>query len=339
MSGMAPPPPPRGRHLTASDALKVIGIVVLILVVLVGRSVRHAGEEMQAGWERSLVLAFGKPAGWVADKLPVQDLWADATDPLKPGDDLDGPGGFADAGAAGAQHGVPPVTPDAFDAAALGAKPVTPPRPLKTVLVTGDSMSMPLDAEVARRLAGSGIEVVRDPHVGTGLSFSSIVDWGKLSTSQVSKDKPDATIVFIGANDGFPLKYAGKSYECCGPQWAATYATRARTVMNTFRQGGGARVYWLLLPGPRDPDRQKIARAVNLADTTAAAPYRAQVRLLDLGAIFTPGGRYRSAMPVDGQETIVRQPDGIHLNQAGASIAADQVLRLMRADYGDRIPG
>jgi hypothetical protein len=318
----------------------VVGIVVCVLVVLVGRSVRHAGKEMAHGWERTMVLAVGEPAGWIADKLPFQEIVADATKPLKSGDDLaSAPGGFDETGAATASTGVPPVTPDAFDPVALGEKAVVPPRPLKTVLVTGDSMSLILDAEIARRFAGSGIETVRDPHVGTGLSITGIVDWGKLSRSQVSKHEPEAIVVFIGANEGFPLKYAGRSVKCCGPEWASAYSTRARTLMNTFRQAGEARVYWLLLPAPRDPDRQKISRVVNLADTVAASPYGAQVRLLDMSAIFTPDFTYRDAMAVDGQDRLVRQADGIHLNQAGNAIAADEVVKALRADFGDQVPG
>ena len=338
MSGMAPPPPPRGRHLTAKDAMIVVAIVVFILVIAVGRSVRHAGKEMASGWEKTMVLAVGEPAGWLADKLPFQELVADATKPLKSGDDLsDAPGGFDETGAA-ASTGVAPVTPDAFDPVAIGQKPVAP-RELKTLLVTGDSMSLILDSELARRLADEGIKVVRDPHVGTGLSSTGVVDWGKLSNSQIKKDRPDAVVVFIGANEGFPLKYAGKEQQCCGPAWAAAYATRARTLMNTFRQAGDARVYWLLLPAPRDADRQKISKAVRLADTVAASPYGAQVRLLDMSPIFTPDFKYRDAMDVNGDEKLVRQSDGIHLNQAGNAIAADQVLAAMRADYGDVVPG
>ncbi len=339
MSGMAPPPPPRGRHLTARDALYVIGIVVFLLVILTGGSVRHAGQEMSTGWQRTLVLAVGEPAGWISDRLPLEDLVADATEPLKSGDDLSGgSGGFDETGTAATDTGVIPVTPDAFDRVALGQEPVAPPRPLKTVLVTGDSMSLILDAELARRFAGSDVEVVRDPRVGTGLTISDIVDWGKLSVSQVGKHAPDAIVVAIGANDGYPLKYAGKEYDCCGPEWAAAYATRARTLMNTFRQAGEARVYWLLLPAPRDADRQKITRVVNAADAAAATAYGAHVRVLDMSEIFTPAFEYSDALEVDGEEKLVRDADGIHLNQAGNVIAADEVIGAMRTDYGDQVP-
>ena len=180
---------------------------------------------------------------------------------------------------------------------------------------------------------------MRDPHVGTGLSITGIVDWGKLSTRQVEKDKPEAIVVFIGANEGFDLKYAGKKVKCCGAEWAAAYGTRARTLMNTYRQNGEARVYWLLLPAPRDPDRQKISKVVRLADTVAGAPYGAQVRLLDMSPIFTPDFKYRDSMEVDGEDKLVRQSDGIHLNQAGNALAADEVMSALRGDFGDQVPG
>jgi hypothetical protein len=217
------------------------------------------------------------------------------------------------------------VTPEAFDPAVLGA-PVER-RPLKRILVTGDSMAMPLDTELARRLSRDDVQTDRDPHVGTGISKSALVDWGKLSTDQMQDSDHDAVVVFIGANEGFPMDGAdGREATCCGADWAAAYATRARLMMDTYRRRGAARVYWLRLPAPRDPDQAKVARVVNAAVDAAAAPLRAHVRVLDLSAVFTPGGRYRAAMPVGGKETIVRESDGIHLNEAGAKLLAKQMV-------------
>jgi hypothetical protein len=104
-------------------------------------------------------------------------------------------------------------------------------------------------------------------------------------------------------------------------------------MMNTYRQGGGARVYWLTLPIPRDGDLAEVARAVNAAIEVAAQPFRAQVRVLDMTSLFTPGGRYRDAMTVDGRRRIVRESDGIHLNETGAGVAADVVLAAVRRDF------
>lgn len=329
---------PTGRILRARDGLVVVLVAVLALLVMKGQSVRGAGEKMEPGIERSIVLAVGKPAGWIADGIGIDDDVTQLTASLSPDDALSGPGGFDDAPTSGAQAAaatgsVAPVTADAFDPAALGEKPVQLDK-LGTLLVTGDSLSQPLDVQLARRLSSDGVRTVREPHLGSGISKSGLVDWGALSTAQVKKESPDAIVFFLGANEGFPFERTGrKPLECCGPAWAAEYATRARKMMNTFRQDGAARVYWLLLPGPRGAARQTITRSVNAAIVAAAQPYRSQVRVLDMAAVFTPGGRYRASMPVGGRTTIVREPDGIHLNEAGARVAADIVIGRLKADF------
>ncbi|MEA2410160.1 MAG: uncharacterized protein QOC77_721 [Thermoleophilaceae bacterium] len=322
------------RRFSARDALVAIGVCALLLVLFSGGSVKRAGAEMGPGVSKTLVDAVGKPTGTVADALPFAGIGHDLTRWLSPEEDLGSSGtGFVSATTPGATASqVPPVTPDAFDPASVGASS-PPKKPLHTLLVTGDSLSQPLDQELARRLAGS-VKVVRDPHVGTGISKSIIVDWGKLSVAQVKKDKPDAIVVFIGANEGFPMKGpGGRDVQCCGVDYAAVYASRVRQMMNTYRQAGAARVYWLTLPTPRDPDRQKIARTVNAAIAVAAEPWRSQVRVFDTVPIFTPGARYRDAMPIHGADTIVRESDGIHLNEAGSSYLADQLLPVIDRDF------
>jgi lysophospholipase L1-like esterase len=319
------------RRFTARDAVVAVLLTMVLLLLFAGGSVRRAGAEMSPGVAKDIVVAVGKPAGWASDQLPFSSVRRHLTSWLSPDADLGSSGtGFVSTSTGTSQ--VPPVTPDAFDPAAVGA-PRPPRRPLKTLLVTGDSLSQPLDQDMARRLAGS-VKVVRDPHVGTGISKSIIVDWAKLSSSQVKKDKPDAVVVFIGANEGFPMKGPdGREVQCCGVDYAAIYASRVRQMMNTYRQAGAARVYWLTLPAPRDSDRQKIARTVNAAILVAAQPWRSQVRVFDTVPIFTPGGVYRDAMDVGGQEKIVRESDGIHLNQTGSNLLADRLLATIDLDF------
>ena len=326
---------PGARRFGARDGLVCVMLAALVLCLLEGPSIRRTGERMDPGIQRTMVLAVGHPAGWVGDRLGIARISHDATAWLSPDDDLSDQAGFASAPQADSGGRLPPVTPDAFDPVALGGKPL-PHRPLKTVLVTGDSLATPLDNEIGRKLAGrSGVKVIREPHLGTGISKSLLVDWGKLSAQQVAQRKPDAVVVFIGANEGFSMPGpGGKQIECCGADYAAVYANRVRRMMDTYRQKGAARVYWLTLPAPRDKDRQEIARTVNAAIDVAADPFRSQVRVLDTVPIFTPGGKYRDAMQVDGRKSIVRESDGIHLNGTGARLAADEVLRLLDRDFG-----
>jgi len=332
-----------GRTLRARDALICVFVAVILLLLIEGASIRNSGKKMDSGIQRSVVLAVGHPAGWLADQLPLASIADKLTASLSPDDDLSGgPGGFnsapvgggpVQAAGAGAEGAPAPITPDSFDPAELGVKPKQLPT-LKNLLVTGDSLAQPLDVQLARRLAGDGVVTTRDVHLGTGISKSDLVDWGLLSSKQVEDKKPDAVVMFMGANEGFPFPAAGGAkLVCCSAEWAAIYATRARRMMDTYRRDGDARVYWLTLPLPREPIRQKTARAVNAAIAVAAQPYRSQVRVLDMTDVFTPGGRYRAAMTVKGRETLVRRPDGIHLNDAGAGVALDIVLERVRADF------
>ena len=329
------PPAPKGRRTSARSALVVVFLAALLLVLFEGSSIRDAGEEMDPGLGRELTLAIGEPTGWVSDLLPFED-WTDDALAFLEDEDVGAAGAFQSAASgAGTGRGVPPVPPSSFDPGELGMEP-PPLGELDTLLVTGDSLSMPLDLELARRLADTGdVEVERDPHVGTGISKTGLVDWGRLSTEQTAEHEADAVVVFIGANEGFELPApGGGQVECCGPEWAAEYAYRVRRMMNTYRRGGRARVYWLTLPAPRAEDRQEVARAVNAAIEVAAQPYGAHVRVVDMEALFTPGGRYRDAMTVDGRRQIVREPDGIHLNARGSGLAAAAVLAAVRRDFG-----
>ena len=326
----------RARRFDVRQLLKAIGLVSLLLFITSGPGIREAGEEMDPGLDRTLVLLVGEPAGALGDIIPLHEVAAEATAWLSTDEDLGEGSGFT-AAAQGTQQGggVPPVTPEAFDPAAVGeqAKPL----PLNKLLVTGDSLAMPLDAELARRLADRGVEVVRDPHIGTGISkdeIGGLVDWAKLSTRQVKAEEPDAVVMFIGANEGYPIEGAdGKDVECCGSEWAALYATRVRTMMETYRRKGAARVYWLTVMTPSDPDRAKISRSVNAGISAAAAPYRAHVRVLDMVPIFTPGFRYRASIDIEGEDTIVRESDGIHLNARGSELAADTVMAAIDRDF------
>jgi lysophospholipase L1-like esterase len=315
------------RRYTLRDAVIVVLVVFVGLLVCFGGAPLRAAQQMRPGRTRDVAVAASRPPAWIARHLPFASAAHKATAWLSPDHRL-----VAAVGVPVARGGVPPVTADAFNPGDLAPRPAR--RPLHTLLITGDSMSQPLDIQLARRLAPQGVHVIRDARLGTGISKNLLVDWTKLAARQATADRPDAVVVFIGANEGYPLKTpAGRSVNCCGPQWAAAYANRAREMLAAYRQGGRGRIYWLTLPTPRDPARAKIAHAVNAAVRVAAEAYVAQVRILDMNALFTPGARYRAAMPINGTDTIVREPDGIHLNEAGASLAAQRVIAALGPDF------
>jgi hypothetical protein len=194
------------------------------------------------------------------------------------------------------------------------------------ILATGDSMIQIIDSYLKAR-AGRGARVRSDAHISTGLSKPSLLDWQAQARRQAAR-RPDVVVMFIGANDGFPMAGA----DCCGAAWVAEYARRARRMMRTYARGGRARVLWLLLPAPRGGSFREVFPAVNAALRRAARGLDDDVRLVELDEFFTPGGRYRDSMQIDGKTVRVRQGDGVHLNTTGASIAANIVLRILRTE-------
>jgi lysophospholipase L1-like esterase len=194
------------------------------------------------------------------------------------------------------------------------------------LLATGDSMIQIIDSLLAQRLEpGRQARVTSDAHISTGISKPFMFDWPRHARAETARVRPQATVMFIGANDGFPI---GRD-ACCTAAWVHAYARRVAAMMRDFRRGGDGRVYWLTIPAPRDPHRRPIYAAVNRAVAQAAAGFAAdEVSVIDLVRVFTPGGVYRAA--IHGR--VVRQADGIHLNVAGAKIAARVIVRRLRAD-------
>jgi hypothetical protein len=320
------------RRVTARDAIKAMAVTAVVLILFSGNSIGNAADELGPGLERDVLEVVGAPAGWIADNTPLEEAGNSITAGLSPDSEL-GAGGFASEATSGTAAEIAPVTPDSFDPTAIGAEPEDAGE-LETVLVTGDSLSTPLDQEIARRLSPEGVEVIQDPHLASGISNDAIVDWGQLSTSQVEEDAPDAVVMFMGANEGYDFEGPdGEPIKCCGADWAAVYASRVRQMADTYRQDGEARLYWLKIPLPRDPDRQEVAKVVNEAIEVGVQPWRSQIRVLETDPTFAPDGTYTDSIDVEGESTIVREGDGIHLNDVGSAIAADQVLEAVENDF------
>jgi hypothetical protein len=200
------------------------------------------------------------------------------------------------------------------------------------VLATGDSMIQLVDHSLALRVAPLRFKLRSDAHVGTGLSKPFQLDWVRHSRKQAARYRPMVSVVFLGANEGFPLDYDGRTVNCCSKRWVLAYADRAHAMMRALERDGRSHVYWLTMPAARPRQWNRIYRSVNSALRRAAAREPDDVTLIDTGAVFTPKGRFQQTIVYHGRRVSVRQADGIHLNATGASIAAGIVYRRMRRD-------
>ena len=199
------------------------------------------------------------------------------------------------------------------------------------VLATGDSMIQLVDSQLATRLKERRYKLKSDAHVGTGLSKPFLLDWIRHARSEAKHYRPAVSVVFLGANDGFPLQYHGREVHCCSKRWIRAYAIRAHKMMVELERGGHSHVYWLTLPAARPGNWNHIYKAVNRA-ILIAQKGEPDVTVVDMGKVFTPKGRFQQTIVYKGQRVSVRQSDGIHLNVAGARIAAGVVFKQMRRD-------
>jgi hypothetical protein len=198
------------------------------------------------------------------------------------------------------------------------------------LLATGDSMIQIIDGYLDRRLRHRRHTTVRsDAHISTGISKPAMLDWVRKARAQASSFKPDVTVVFLGANDGFPIGGAS----CCDEPWVAAYARRVEAMMRSYLRRGRSYVYWLTLPAPRSAQFARVFSRVNIAIRRAAARVGPGARIVDIARVFTPGGTFRQTITFRGRTIDARQPDGVHLSVAGASVAATLIVDRLRADH------
>src|SRR3954447_5048881 len=200
------------------------------------------------------------------------------------------------------------------------------------LILAGDSQMDTLDSFIEDGM-GRGNRFVEDKRPGTGLSKPSLFDWPAHSRRQRLLHAR-GTVVFLGANEGVPMRPpGGRRAVCCGPPWIAEYARRVRQMMRNYARRGRGRILWVTIPAPRDRALVPVRAAVNAGIRQAAArlPY---AEGLALDEVFSPGFRYRSHMEIGGKRGPGAGAGGVHLSVRGWSYAARLVVRGLKAGRG-----
>lgn len=191
------------------------------------------------------------------------------------------------------------------------------------LLVTGDSLMAGVDAFIGDRL-GSRVETAMRTLPGQGISKPGF-DWEAAAKDQMRSVRPRVSAVFLGANEGYPMRTPGGAViRCCEEPWIAEFERRTARVMRAYSRGG-RRVLWLTAPASSDSDKNITLAAVNQAVTRAARANR-RVTLLLIDQVLSPGFRFREVMDLDGKPVRVRDDDGIHLSIEGSEYVAGIVV-------------
>jgi hypothetical protein len=319
---------PRFDRRLTMPAGRVLGVIVIALLVATlfnSEAIVRAGEGMDPGATRDVVLSIGRPlddvAGAVGFHLPREGLdLAFGHDPkTASGTELE----------EGSTAILRPGSPRGRAAEREYRQP-SPARPLE-LLVTGDSEASFVGERLVDQGASDLLDVETVARNGTGLTNPAFFNWELNAQQEIEARDPDAVIMAIGGNDGFNMEVAGALYGPHDPEWQTEYARRVAVVMRELSQNGRRPVYWVPPPTARDDEFNAIYAAQNRAVEQAARAVPG-ARYVDIYNTIN-GGKYSDELTIDGRRVLARQSDGVHFTRDGAVLPTRLILRKMATDY------
>jgi hypothetical protein len=305
----------------------VLGVILIALAIAAlfnSEALVRAGEGMQPGTTRDIVLSVGRPIDDVAGAVGFH----------LPRDGLDLAFGQEKKTASGTEletGSTAILRRNRRKEKQQSFTQPTPQRPLH-VLVTGDSQAEFLGQRLVDQSPPGLLEVETAARNGTGLTNPAFFNWELNAQQEVAARDPDAVVMAIGGNDGFNVQTSdGSLYSPGDPGWETEFARRVAVVSSVLSGNGKRPVYWVPPPTARDPEFNKIFASQNRAvkRATEAVP---TLRYVDVYSTLN-GGHYSDSLKVDGRRILARQPDGIHFTRDGAVPAARLILAAMAEDY------
>ncbi len=306
---------------------RVLGVVVIALLVAAlfnSEAIVRAGESMQGGTTRDVVLSVARPlddvAGAVGLHLPRQgfDKAFGQETKTAEGTELE-------------QGSTAILRPNKRKDSRQSFVQPTPTKPVE-VFVTGDSQALFIGELLTDELPDDLFNVEVMPRNATGLTNPEFFNWEINAQQEIGARKPDAVVMVIGANDGFNvLGENGQLYGPQDPEWETEYARRAAVVMRELGSNGKRPVYWLPPPTARDPEFNTIYETENRAIEQAARAVPG-ARYVDIYNTIN-NGRYSDELKIDGRRVLARQSDGVHFNREGSIVPTRLVLEAMAKDY------
>ena len=320
--------PRRNRDLTM-PAGRVLGVVVIALVFAAlfnSEAIVRAGEGMEQGATRDVVLSVGRPLDDVAGTIGLH----------LPREGLDLAFGQEDKTASGTEleKGSTAILERRRQAREEQEEPSfrqpTPGRPLE-VLVTGDSEAEFLGQRLTDQSPPGLLEVETVARNATGLTNPAFFNWELNAQQEVDARDPDAVVMAIGGNDGFNVESDGNLYGPQDPEWETEFARRVAVVAGVLSGGGERPVYWVPPPTARDPEFNEIYATQNRAVEKAEAAVPG-LRYVDIYSTLGKG-KYSDDLKIDGQKVLARQPDGVHFTRDGAVAPVRLILKEMGKDF------
>jgi hypothetical protein len=159
----------------------------------------------------------------------------------------------------------------------------------------------------------------------TGLVRPDFFSWPAHFREDLAHHSYGAVVFMSGANDGQGMVVDGHSQAFGSPVWTKEYHRRVGAAMDLFLKNRVKRVYWVGMPEMGDPELSALMAEINEAARAEAEERSPSVHYIDAWAILSgSSGEYVAAN---------RQPDGVHLSDAGSFKLADAVYRAIEKEW------
>jgi hypothetical protein len=196
--------------------------------------------------------------------------------------------------------------------------------------IGGDSViKVPGEAIVRQALESGLFETTLEPQLQSGLTRPDYFDWPReLDRVARSDEDYEVVVVMFGANDAQGIiEPDGTVHQEAGDEeWQAEYRRRVGGVMDLLRADGRL-VAWVGQPIMRSEEFSEEMAMLNeiFREEAAARPW---VKFIDIWPLFsTASGEYDAYLEDDdGEEKLMRHPDGVHLDREGGERAARYIL-------------
>lgn len=201
-------------------------------------------------------------------------------------------------------------------------------RPLKSLVMIGDSLAMGIQKSFEKLLAEHpGVSFDRVTKISSGLNNPDVFNWEIAVKDILQKNRPDALLVMLGVNDANNNIRLGDVRAVLGtPLWPETYKKKVDGFVRIMTDQQ-VKVFWVGMPVVKDPaanDRIKIA---NEAAKTACDAVEGCTFIDAFTVLADEKGAYSVYVKgKDGANIRVRDKDGVHFSTEGGDLLSRHIL-------------
>jgi hypothetical protein len=195
----------------------------------------------------------------------------------------------------------------------------------------GDSIAGYPIRELAKlATATKRMKVTGDSVISSRLTINKPINWPAHFRAKLAAIHPGAVVFLIGANDGgWPITVKGKTYSFWSTGWRTAFRSIVGGMMDDAIKAGVQRFYWIGMPIMKPgkyPSSDQMKR-LNYTYRYEANAHPLIVTYINIwGLLATKDGKY------DPQWRST-DPQGAHLNTAGAHRIAVEVMAALKHDW------